>query len=63
VAALRAALERLLTDEQRRRRLGEEARRRAREHFSWEAATADLLELYRSVTAARDEPPRRRPPP
>ena len=37
VAALRAALERLLADAELRRRLGAAARARAAEHFSWDA--------------------------
>jgi glycosyltransferase involved in cell wall biosynthesis len=46
-AALRAALERLLADAELRERLGAEGRRRARVAFSWEAATAATLAVYR----------------
>jgi glycosyltransferase involved in cell wall biosynthesis len=45
-AALRCALERLLADAELRRRLGAAARDRARESFSWEAATAATLRAY-----------------
>jgi glycosyltransferase involved in cell wall biosynthesis len=45
--ALRAALERLLGDEQLRRRLGASGRERAREHFSWQAVTDATLAAYR----------------
>jgi len=46
VVALRAALERLLGDRELRRRLGESARRRALERFSWEIVTRQTLALY-----------------
>ena len=45
--ALRAALERLLGDEELRRRLGAAGRERAREHFSWHAVTDATLAAYR----------------
>lgn len=48
-AALRAALERLLVDDELRGRLGAAARERARERFSWEVCVAALLETYRDV--------------
>jgi glycosyltransferase involved in cell wall biosynthesis len=51
VPALRAALERLLTDEDLRRRLGENARRRAREHFSWDSVTDSTLAAYEEAVA------------
>jgi glycosyltransferase involved in cell wall biosynthesis len=54
VAALRSALERLVGDENLRRRLGAAARTRIREHFSWEQAV--LL----TVTAYEDALPERR---
>jgi len=49
VAALRAALERLLGDPKLRRRLGDAARSRARETFSWERAVSLTLSAYREA--------------
>jgi glycosyltransferase involved in cell wall biosynthesis len=46
VAALRAGLERLLADRELRRRMGEAARRRAAEHFSWQTVTGKTLDVY-----------------
>jgi glycosyltransferase involved in cell wall biosynthesis len=46
IAALRAALERLLADRELRRRMGEAGRRRAAERFSWQAVTRQTVELY-----------------
>jgi len=46
VGALRAALERLLADRDLRRRMGEAGRRRAAEHFSWDAVTRETVQLY-----------------
>ena len=51
VAALREALRRLLADRELRRRLGENARRRAREKFSWERATDLTLAAYEEAVA------------
>jgi glycosyltransferase involved in cell wall biosynthesis len=51
VPALRAALERLLADEELRGRLGESGRERVREHFSWPAVTAATIEAYRDALA------------
>jgi glycogen(starch) synthase len=48
-AALRVALERLLGDEDLRRRLGAAARERAAAEFSWERATELTLEAYKDV--------------
>jgi glycosyltransferase involved in cell wall biosynthesis len=48
--ALRAALERLLADDDLRRRLGGAGRERAREHFSWERVTAATVAAYRMAT-------------
>ena len=44
--ALRTAIDRLLADADLRRRMGEAARERIREHFSWEAVTAATVALY-----------------
>jgi glycosyltransferase involved in cell wall biosynthesis len=49
VAALRDALERLLADADLRRRLGEAARARIREHFSWERAVSLTVTAYRDA--------------
>jgi glycosyltransferase involved in cell wall biosynthesis len=46
VQALRAGLERLLADAELRRRMGEAGRRRAAEHFSWDAVTRKTLDVY-----------------
>jgi glycosyltransferase involved in cell wall biosynthesis len=46
VAALRAAIERLLGDRELRRRLGEAGRLRAAERFSWDVVTRQTVELY-----------------
>jgi glycosyltransferase involved in cell wall biosynthesis len=48
-SALRAAIERLLSDEGLRRRLGVAARDTARERFSWEAATEATIASYRDA--------------
>ena len=50
--ALRAALERLLADPELRGRLGAAARERARERFSWEAATKATVAAYRAVATS-----------
>jgi glycosyltransferase involved in cell wall biosynthesis len=49
VGELRAALARLLGDRHLRRRLGDAARERIRERFSWEAVTAATLDAYREA--------------
>lgn len=46
VQALRAALERLLGDAGLRKRMGEAARKRIRERFSWDAVTGATIRLY-----------------
>jgi glycosyltransferase involved in cell wall biosynthesis len=46
VPALRSAIERLLADRELRRWMGEAGRRRAAEHFSWDAVTRRTVELY-----------------
>jgi glycosyltransferase involved in cell wall biosynthesis len=51
--ALRAALESLLADPERRRSLGAAAREAARARFSWEAATRATIEAYRHAVAFR----------
>jgi glycogen synthase len=51
VPALGAALRRLLADEGLRRRLGENARERVREHFSWERVTELTLQAYEEALA------------
>jgi glycosyltransferase involved in cell wall biosynthesis len=52
VAALRAALERLLGDPELRRRLGEAGRERVLEHFAWPAVTAATIAAYEEAFAA-----------
>jgi glycosyltransferase involved in cell wall biosynthesis len=49
-AALRAALRRLLADQELRRRLGAAGRRRAQERFSWAAVTDATLAAYADAT-------------
>ena len=51
VPALRAALDRLLADPELRRRFGEAARQRAREHFSWRAVTDATVAAYEEALA------------
>jgi glycosyltransferase involved in cell wall biosynthesis len=50
--ALRAAVERLLSEPELRERLGREARARARERFGWDAVIDRTLEVYREVAGA-----------
>ena len=52
VAALRAALERLLADADMRRRLGEAARERARTAFSWERTVQLTCQAYAEAVSA-----------
>ena len=49
VPALREALERLLGDRELRRRMGEAARERVREHFAWPAVTDATLTAYEAA--------------
>ena len=56
--ALREALLRLLDDGELRRRMGEAARARVRDRFSWQASTDALLEAYDDATGS---PARRSP--
>ena len=51
VAALRAALERLLADGALRRRLGEAARERVRSRFAWRAVTDATVAAYEDAVA------------
>ena len=53
VPALRGAIELLLGDAELRGRLGEAARARAVERFSWEAATRAAIAAYREALASR----------
>ena len=53
VPALRTALERLLGDPELRRRMGDAARTRARERFSWEHFGQLTLEAYEQARSAR----------
>ena len=46
VPALRGALERLLRDEELRKRLGAAARERARTYFGWDRVTDEMLAAY-----------------
>jgi glycosyltransferase involved in cell wall biosynthesis len=50
--ALRAAIERLLRDADLRSRLGAAGRERARESWSWEAATRAALDAYRTASTS-----------
>lgn len=52
VADLAAAINTLLADPARTERFGQAGRRRAVEHFSWDAIARQTLEVYRSVGAA-----------
>jgi glycosyltransferase involved in cell wall biosynthesis len=49
-SALVRTLDELLSDDARRERLGEQARRTAAERFSWEAGGKLTVAVYRSVT-------------
>ena len=51
VAALREALQRLLADQPLRRRLGDNARERVREQFSWDRVTGLTLQVYEEALA------------
>jgi glycosyltransferase involved in cell wall biosynthesis len=50
IAALRAAIQRLLNDADLRHRLGANARASARRRFSFESAAGKMLEVYELVT-------------
>lgn len=52
VSALRGALERLLGDEELRRRLGAAARERIKERFAWPAVTDATIAAYEEALAA-----------
>jgi glycosyltransferase involved in cell wall biosynthesis len=47
--ALAAAIKRLLADKQLRQRMGDAARKRIEESFSWEGAARKTLEVYQEV--------------
>lgn len=47
--ALAKAIEQLLSDEQLRRVMGEEGRKRVQTHFTWEQAAKKTLEVYQEV--------------
>jgi glycosyltransferase involved in cell wall biosynthesis len=51
--ALSNAITELMSDVERRRRMGEAARRRAVDRFSWDTAASGLLQLYQSCVAGR----------
>jgi glycosyltransferase involved in cell wall biosynthesis len=53
VAALRAALERLLADADLRGRLGAAARARAAEHFSWARSVSLTVSAYEDALPGR----------
>ena len=57
--ALRGAIERLLADAGMRRRLGTAARERARDRFSWTAATSATLSAYEAALSPGHAPTRR----
>ena len=44
-----AAVNALVADPARARRMGEAGRRRAEEHFSWDSIAESTLEVYRSA--------------
>jgi glycosyltransferase involved in cell wall biosynthesis len=52
-ASLVRALDELLSDDARRERLGEEARRTVAARFSWEGGAEQTAEIYRSVSVNR----------
>lgn len=54
VEALAGAIERLLDDPMLRARLGQEARKRIVDHFSWRQTGIKTLELYEDVLAQRE---------
>ncbi|MBN1306119.1 MAG: glycosyltransferase family 4 protein [Anaerolineales bacterium] len=51
VAALKEALVELLTDEKKRRRMGEQARSRVEAHFTWRITALGYLEILSSMRA------------
>lgn len=60
VADLAAALRTLAEDPERRRRMGEEARRRVLEEHTWEVRAREIVALYREALEARSQTIRRR---
>lgn len=64
VAAAGAALTRLATDADLRKRMGEQGRRRARDHFDWPVVIAAYQALWTELAARRRKPdPARKPLP
>jgi glycosyltransferase involved in cell wall biosynthesis len=57
VAALADRLERLVADAALRRSMGERARRRARERYTWESVAARMAESVRAALATADAAP------
>jgi glycosyltransferase involved in cell wall biosynthesis len=53
VAALRAALQRLLADGDLRRRFGSAGRERIRQHFSWERFSTDTIRAYEDALSSK----------
>jgi alpha-maltose-1-phosphate synthase len=56
VASLRRALEELVADPSRIRSMGEAARQRVLNQFTWDAKAAQLFEVYRWVLGWREKP-------
>jgi teichuronic acid biosynthesis glycosyltransferase TuaC len=53
VSELTRAIDRLIGDEEERRRLGQAARRTVVEHFSWERCGRETLDVYQDVVASQ----------
>jgi glycosyltransferase involved in cell wall biosynthesis len=61
IAALHAAIDRLLSDSELRRRMGAEARVRTREALSWRASVRGMLEAYEDAASGQPRGRRRAP--